>query len=319
MKKKCTIAIDLGGTKIYFALIAENGDIYYETKHKTGASGGNDLLKQLLEGTKLLLEEAEKLNFDVKAIGIGSPGRVDSKNGIVVDCTPNLKNWQGINIKQAFSNEFNTPVFIDNDANVAAYGEYVLNKENKKTIIVLTLGTGLGSGIIHNEKLFRGSGLGPEIGHMLIEAKGRDCSCGQRGCFEMYVSGTALENQAKKRLDEYPDSLLNKIRHITSHDIFDLAEQNDIFCALLIDEMAEYLAYGLISLINIFDPDLILLAGGISKRSSLYLNKVTNMVDKKINYTSFDKKIIQIAESNEKSGLIGAGLIAFLGYERGEI
>lgn len=322
MKKSCTVGIDLGGTKIYFALVDENGEILYEFRHNTGASGGEDLLSQLTEGTKVLLKEAEHLSLDVKAIGIGSPGRIDVKNGIVEDCTPNIKNWQGTNIKKAFAENFSIPVFIDNDANVAAYGEYYLRKKKgyaESTIIILTLGTGLGSGIIYNDELFRGKGLGSEIGHMLIEAKGRPCNCGQTGCIEMYVSGTALEIQANNRIINYPDSSLNQVENITSHEIFANARKNDLFSSLLIDEMAEYLGYGLISLINIFDPNLILLAGGISQQHDLFMNKVTNLVDKHINYNIFDKNIIQIAQSNDKAGLIGAGLIAFHGYEKGEI
>jgi glucokinase len=323
MKKACTVGIDLGGTKIFFALVSEEGEILYEFKDTTGAAGGENLLDRLIQGCKNLAGEAEKLNLEVKAVGIGSPGRIDSRNGIVVDCTPNIKDWQGTKIKEAFEAVLNLPTFTDNDANVAAYGEYCLRKFKGKIespLLVLTLGTGLGSGIIYEERLFRGNGLGAEIGHMILEKDGRQCNCGQKGCFEMYVSGTALENQAKERLIKYPESILKRNgEKITSHDIFSAASSGDLFSLILIDEMADYLANGLISLVNIFDPEIILLAGGISRQKEMFLDKVLYLVANNINYKNFKASTIQIAETNEKAGLAGAGLIAFYGYHKGEI
>lgn len=321
MIQNCTIGIDLGGTKTSFALISDNGDVLKELRINTSSEGGEYILNDLLENAIKLQHYAKSNNLDVKAIGIGSPGRIDTKNGIVIDCTPNLKNWQGIHIKDFFSKKLDIPIYIDNDANVAAFGEYYLRKlegKNESTIIILTLGTGLGSGIIYNEKLFRGRGLGSEIGHMILENKGRKCNCGQTGCFEMYVCGTAIETQAKNRLYKYPNSKLND-QEITSYKVFELARQNDLFCQIIVDEMAEYLAYGIISLINIFDPNLILIGGGISKQSDIYFSKVINIIKEEINYTFFDENIIQIAKSDEKAGLIGAGLIAFHGLEMGDI
>ncbi len=322
MKQICTIGIDLGGTKTSFALVNEKGDILEEFKINTNSLGGEYILNDLQENSSKLFEKANKTGYTIKAIGIGSPGRVDTKNGIVVDCTPNLKNWKGIKIKDFFNHHFDIPVFIDNDANIAAYGEYYLRKlegKDENTIIILTIGTGLGSGIIYNKSLFRGRGLGCEIGHMILDTKGRYCNCGQRGCFEMYVSGTAIETQAKERLYKYPDSKLNGILNIDSHNVFALAKQGDLYSQIIIDEMAEYLSYAMISLINIFDPNLILIGGGISTQKDIYFNKMIKIVEKEINYTDFNRNIIQIAQSNEKAGLIGAGLIAFHGLERGEI
>lgn len=325
MKKACTVGIDLGGTKIYYALISEKGELIYEFRDVTGASGGDKLLERLIRSCKILIAEAEKLFIEVKAIGIGSPGRIDTKNGIVVDCTPNIREWQGTNIKKDFETEFSLPVFVDNDANVAAYGEFYLRKlagKDENHLLVLTIGTGLGSGIIYRDSLFRGKGLGAEIGHMLLEKEGRVCNCGQKGCFEMYVSGTALEIQAGERLYKYPDSILNDLdlkEEITSYDIFSAARKGDLFSLILIDEMAEYLANGLISLTNIFDPEVILLAGGISRQSDMFINKVLHIIENNINYKNFKRDTIQIAANNEKAGLIGAGLIAFCGYNKGEI
>ncbi len=323
MEKNCTIGIDLGGTKIYFAIIDEKGQIISELRSLTDTTGGENLLESLFSGTQKLLEQAKDLNCDIKAIGIGSPGRIDAKNGIVMDCTPNIASWEGTNIKSSFEERFKLPAFVDNDANVAAYGEYYLRKlagHDESTIIVLTLGTGLGSGIIYNGSLFRGKGLGSEIGHMLLYPEGRACNCGQKGCFEMYVSGTALETQATQRLARYPDSLLNTINgKISSYNIFEFAKKGDLFSGILIDELAEAFSYALISLINIFDPELILLGGGISRQTDFYMKKVLKIIEDNINYNSFNKNILQVAKSDDKAGLIGAGLIAFYGYNKGEI
>lgn len=313
MNKKYSIGVDIGGTKLSFGIINDKGEVIYEKKETSASLDASEILKTLKETLGVIIDYAKINDINISGIGIGSPGRISSELGMVIDCTPNLKNWKGIELKKELS-IFDLPVFVDNDANCAALGEYFLLKDEKKstkTIIVLTIGTGLGSGVITDNKLFKGSGLGCEIGHMIIDYKGRECNCGQKGCLEMYVSGTALETQAKNRLYKYPDSLLNGTSEtITGYQIFDSAQKGDIFANLLIDEMGEILAYGIISLINIFDPDMILISGGISLQKDFYMNKVRSIVKKELNYFKFDSSIIKIAQSNDKSGLIGSALLA---------
>ncbi|MFN8674307.1 MAG: ROK family protein [Candidatus Sericytochromatia bacterium] len=308
-----SIGIDIGGTKLSFGIINDKGEVVYETRETSARLDAKDIIEKLLETTEKVLEKAKSDNITIKGIGIGSPGRIDGKAGLVVDCSPNMKNWKGVNLKKLFEDKFNLPVLVDNDANCAAFGEYFLfEKEGKedKTILVLTLGTGLGSGVITNNRVFKGKGLGCEIGHMILDYNGRKCNCGQTGCIEAYVSGTALETQAKERLYKYPDSKLNNETEITGYTIFKNAKEGDIFCNILIDEMGEFLAYGIISLVNIFDPDMVLLSGGISLQKEFYFNKLRKIVKDRINYSNFDLETIQIAQSNDKAGLIGAGLIA---------
>ncbi|MEK7431547.1 MAG: ROK family protein [Cyanobacteriota bacterium] len=310
---KYSIGIDIGGTKLSFGIINNKGEVLYEARETSAKLDASDIIEKLLDTTSDILEKVKKDNIKIESIGIGSPGRMDSKTGIVVDCSPNLKNWQGVNLKELFEKKFNLPTFVDNDANCAAFGEYFLfesiGKEDK-TILVLTLGTGLGSGVITNNKVFKGKGLGCEIGHMIIDYKGRKCNCGQTGCIEAYVSGTALETQAKLRLENYPDSKLHSEEEITGHKIFKNAKNGDLFSNILIDEMSEFLSYGIISLVNIFDPDLVLLSGGIALQKDFYMNKLKTIIKNQINYSNFDLETIQIAQSNDKAGLIGAGLIA---------
>jgi len=150
---------------------------------------------------------------------------------------------------------------------------------------------------------------------------GRQCNCGQKGCFEMYVSGVALETQAKKRLQENPLSKLNTLgkENITSHKIFEFAKSKDEFSKILIDEFIHGLANALISIVNIFEPDIILLGGGISKQQDMFLEKTKELVKKNINIKNFDTNIIQIAKTLDNAGIVGAGLIAFHGYNEGEI
>jgi len=324
MREKVCIGIDLGGTKTHFALINKQGEILRDFRRITDNSGGKELLADLLRGTEELINYAQENEKEVLGLGVGSPGRIDALNGLVVDCTPNISEWQGTNLKDFFQEKLNLPTFADNDANVAAYGEYFIRKAaglQKETMIMLTIGTGLGSGVIYRDSLFRGKGFATEIGHMILKMGGRQCNCGQKGCLEMYVSGTALEIQAKERRTRYPDSLLNFLseKDLTSFAIFSAAEKGDFFSLLLIDELAEALAESLISLVNIFDPDLILLGGGISRQNEFYLKKVRKLTKEKINYKYFDEQIIQIAKNDEKAGVVGAGLLAFLGIEKGAI
>lgn len=315
-----SIGIDLGATKILSGIIDEKANIVFSIKNDTDNRGGIYLLNQIKDIINNLIKKSEELNINISCIGIGSPGRIDTKNGIVKDCTPNLKDWKGINLKQEIFNSIKLPVFIDNDANISAFGEYSYScNDNKGTVIVLTLGTGLGSGIIHQGKLFRGKGLGSEIGHSIIEKNGRNCNCGQKGCLETYVSGTAIENRAKELLHKYPQSKLNTKEKIKSYDIFDFANENDILSIILIDEFIDYLSSGIISLINILDPSEIILSGGISDNINKYLDSIKNRVKSQINITNFDTEMIKVAKLTSNAGLIGAGLIGFFGNKTGEI
>lgn len=311
-----SIGIDLGATKILSGIIDEKADILFSIKKDTDKRGGQFLLKQIEDIINILIEKSFELNINISAVGIGSPGRIDTKNGIVKDCTPNLKDWKNINLKEGIN--INLPVFIDNDANVSAYGEYIYSNINKdSTIVVLTLGTGLGCGVIYNDRVFRGKGLSPEIGHIIIEKNGRTCNCGQIGCLERYVSGNAIEDRARELLFKYPDSKLNN--GISSHNIFNFANENDTLSIILIDEFIDYLSTGIISIINVLDPSEIILSGGISDNIEKYLKNIRDRVKSQINVSEFNPEIIKIANLKSNAGLIGAGLIAFLGNKTGEI
>jgi len=324
MKNIYTIGIDIGGTKTSFGLISQTGNIIFKFTEPTETIGGNHLLTQIEFGIKKLLVKSHDLNAQVIAIGIGSPGRVSIEEGKILDCTPNIKNWAGIEVKVYFEKIFKLPIFIDNDANVAAFGEFYIRKlEGKKeeTFVFLTIGTGLGSGVIYKDNLFRGKASASEIGHMILQMDGRQCNCGQKGCFEMYVSGVALETQAKNRLKDYSSSKLNSLdeNNLKSHKIFEFAKDGDEFAQILINEFIKGLSNALISLVNIFEPDIILLGGGISKQKDMFLEKTLELVENNINIKNFNANIIQIAKTVENAGIIGAGLIAFHGYNEGDI
>jgi glucokinase len=315
-----SIGIDLGATKILSGIVDENGNIIFSIKNDTDKKGGLFLINQIKDIINFLLNKSVELKLKISSIGIGSPGRVDTKSGIIKDCTPNIKNWKGVNLKEELFNFTKVPIFVDNDANVSAFGEYIYScGNNQEIVVVLTLGTGLGSGIIYKGKIFRGKGLASEIGHSIIEKNGRICNCGQRGCLEAYVSGTAIENRVKELLIKYPESNLNKLKKITSHDIFNFANKNDFLSVIVIDEFIDYLSSGIISLVNILDPSKIILAGGISDNIVNYLDIIKGRVSSQINISNFDTEIIKISKLTSNLGLIGAALISLFGIKTGEI
>ena len=218
------IGIDLGGTKINAGIIDSEGHVLERSSQSTPQTGqGQDILNAIENLCGKL-----QTHFAVKALGVGSPGLIDYLQGVILGCTPNLSDWQGRNLKSYFQAKFNCPVVVDNDANMACYGEWKKGAgKNYEDLVLLTLGTGLGSGIVSNGFLSRGHNrLGVGFGHMIIEAQGRYCNCGQQGCLESYVSGKGL---VKTYL------LLGGDSGVRGEDIFERAESGDVLALNAID------------------------------------------------------------------------------------
>lgn len=292
------IGVDIGGTKILSAVIDEKGNTIKSLRVPSeGKEGREKILSRLYEAIEGVLSE------DIEGIGIGTAGQVDPDTGSIVTATPNLKDWAGTPLKDIIEEKFKLPTYVDNDGNVAALGEWWAGGgKGAKCLLCLTIGTGIGSGIIYNGKVFRGAkGVGAELGHMSIKYDGIRCNCGGIGCIEAYASGPAL----MRRLQEKGRSVK------TPEEIQLYAEGRDKVVLETIEEIGILLGYAMVSFINIFNPDIILLSGGVSNLGDLLINPIRTVIDTYALPGGRDVKITR-ATLGEQAGVVGASALVFL-------
>lgn len=291
MKK--VIGIDLGGTKISGGLLDENGNILASAKVDTQAEEGRDVV------IKNIVSVIKKLPYDqAQAIGIGTPGFIDSENGIVT-FAGNIKGWTGLNLKEAIEKYVDIPVFIENDANIALIcEEWIGAGKEYDDIVMITLGTGLGGAVYSQGKLLRGSNFqGAELGHMLLYPGGNSCTCGQNGCAEAYCAGSAIANGYER---------LTGTRK-TSEEVLSLVD-SDKDAKKVLDDYKMNLAYLLTSLRNIFDPQAIIIGGGVINARNLWWDGMIENF-KKVCHKSETVDILPAKYLND-AGMIGAGKIS---------
>lgn len=289
------IGIDLGGTKINACLIDQDGNIVERNSIETEAKKGRDVVLSNIRKAIYGLDFKE-----AKAIGIGTPGFIDSENGVVT-FAGNIDGWTGLNLKEAVEAFVDVPVFVENDANIALVAEkWIGAAQNAKDIVMITLGTGLG-GAVYNEKggLLAGSHFqGAELGHMILYPGGDYCTCGQHGCAEAYCAGTALGKTYKKLTG----------KDLTGEEILSRVDEDPKAMEVL-ETYQSNLAYYLTSLRNIFDPEVIVIGGGVINSKEIWWD---GMIEKFNDYCNNTLNISIIpAKFLNDSGVIGAGKIAF--------
>jgi len=278
MKK--VLAFDLGGTKFAFGVVAENGDVIGSDKIETLAKQGPEQAIQRVNlAAQALLQKLNIKPAELIGIGIASPGPLDISKGCV-DGSPNLPGWSGYSIERGLSGFFNLPARIDNDANAAALGEYKFGAgKNKKNMVYITVSTGIGGGVIVDGRLMRGAnGNAAELGHLTLNIQGPACPCGGNGCFEMYASGTAIARRTREAIQAGAQSqmieLAGRAEDITAHHILAALQKNDALAQKIWNETTEYLGRGLAVVINTFNPELIVVGGGVTAAGDLLFNPV---------------------------------------------
>ncbi len=304
------IGVDLGGTNIAVGLVSKEGKILNQSSRPTLSNRHySEIVKDIAELCIEVAQAGAKNISDIKGIGIGAPGSVDSENGIVV-YADNL-DWHNIPLADELRKYIDVPIKIENDANAAAYGEYLINGDNKDSFIAITLGTGVGGGIIIDKKIYRGfNGAGGELGHISLNHNGELCGCGNLGCWEAYASVTALIRQTKQAITENPDSLMAKDENVSGKTAFVAAKAGDAAAQRVVDQYLEYVAEGITSIVNIFQPDVLVIGGGISKEGDYLLNPVKEYV-KTHNYAKgLPQTELKIATLMNDAGIIGAALVA---------
>lgn len=312
------VGVDLGGTNITVGIIDENLTIIGRSKLKTNLPRHFDeVFSDIIRAIYFAIEDADISIIDISSIGVGVPGAVDSQSG-VIDFSSNLKIYN-MSIKSELEKTFNKPVFITNDANCAALAEKKVGAgRNAKNLIAITLGTGIGGGVIINDKLITGvNGATGEIGHMVIDFDGIECGCGRKGCWEKYASATALARQTKEALakDLYKKSIIwemieNDLSKIGARTAFEAMKNGDKIGKQIVDGYIKYLACGITNLINIFQPDVLCIGGGMSNEGDTLLIPVIRIVEKE-RYSLYSSKQtkICIAELKNDAGIIGAALL----------
>jgi glucokinase len=316
---KYYVGIDLGGTNIVAGVVDEKYNIIAKASTKTNCPRpekeiAEDMAKMAVEAVK----NADLTLDDIEWIGIGTPGIANSSTGII-EYSNNLgfKDTPMVKYITEFIGRKDTPVFIENDANAAAYGEYVAGAaKGAKNAVCITLGTGVGGGIIIDGKIYAGSNFaGAEIGHTVIEVDGAQCSCGRKGCFEAYSSATGLIRMSKEAMEQFPESIMNKMAaekgKVTARTSFDAMRAGDKAAKDVVDKYIKYLAAGITNTINIFQPDVLCIGGGVCNEGDPLLLPVKDLVKKEVYTRNSPKNCeIVIAKLGNDAGIIGA---AFLG------
>lgn len=309
------IGIDLGGTNIAVGLVDKNGEIKYE---KSCLTKSDRTPKEIIFDMKdLVLEIIEEYGVErdqIKTIGVGIPGLAD-ENGNVIFCV-NL-GWKNVPLRKILEEELDIPVYMDNDATVAALAEYENGvMKGAESGVMLTLGTGIGGGIILNGKVYSGyNGVGSEIGHMIVGENYYDCNCGRNGCFETFASSTAIINYTKKILSQTKEkSLINEmikgdIDKLNAKIIFDCAKAGDEIANIAVKRLVKYLSIGIFNIVNFIDPQIIALGGGVAKAGQYLLDLVIEDVTKNKYYKSLPMAKIVLASLGNEAGIIGAAML----------
>jgi glucokinase len=317
--KKWVIGVDLGGTNIVVGVLPIDGGDGQVLALKSEPTDAERGAKYVVDKIVLLIEEARAdvvsafggTRTDFAGIGIGAPGPLNRATGTVIQ-SPNL-GWRNFPLRDLIANAVNLPAVLDNDANCATYGEWWLGAgRNVDNLIGLTLGTGIGGGIVLNGEIFHGvSDAAGEIGHMTIEANGRKCPCGNYGCLEAYASGPAIARRAIEGLEAGAESLLtdlagNKFENITAATVYEAVINGDTYANEVMRETAKFLGAGVANVINIFNPDMIVISGGVTKAGDHLFVPLRSEVRRRAFKSALDACQITAAQLPGTAGVIGA-------------
>lgn len=311
--KNYVVGVDLGGTKISCALSDLEGRVVAQTTIPTLAhEGDNPVLGRIIKTIEMVLEEGNVATNEVAAIGIGSPGPLDAKKGIIVT-TPNLpfKNFQ---LVQPIEEKFSIPTYLDNDANVAAIAEFMFGAgKGTENMVYITVSTGVGGGAILNGKIYRGSTTNAlEVGHTTVFPGGPRCGCGNLGCLEATSSGTAIARRANEAVNSKVETSLRDYETVTSYEVFKEAEKGDAVSKKILDEAFNYLGIGVANIIASFDPDKVIIGGGVSKGGDVLFNKVQEVVNERCFKSMAEYCKIVPAGLGTDAGVLGAVALAIM-------
>jgi glucokinase len=307
-----TLGVDLGGTGIKLGLVDAQGKLGPTTRFATPKGDPRAVVDLIANHALALIGGKSKR---IKAIGIGAAGDIDPEKGII-RISPNL-GWRNVPFKTLLTKKLPYPIVLDNDANAAAWGAYVVEAKKKiPNLLCVMLGTGVGGGIIINGRLYKGAtGTAGEIGHMTLYPEGIPCACGNQGCLERYIGAKDLAKAVRREIESGQTTLMTEMVHgnleaLTPLIMTQAARKGDALARRLYEEAGERLGIGLASVVNFMNPDWIVLAGGISRAGSLILNPVRRTLLKRSFPTPAKAVKLFISKKDQDLGILGAGLLA---------
>lgn len=323
---KVVVGVDLGGTFVKTALVSEERTVLAKDSRPTGAEAGPEhVMAVMASAVQDLLKQAGLGTADVLAAGFGAPGPMNWQTGVVFS-PPNLPGWSNVPLAAAMSQRLGgVPCFVDNDANCACYGEYWMGAgRGTESMVVLTLGTGVGGGVVVFGKLLRGiDGTAAELGHLKVQRDGRLCGCGARGCLEAYASVSGMVRTALDALEQGQHSVLRELcgedsNNLTGKMIFEAAQQGDAVARWVFEETATWLGLGISSIVNYQNPEKVVLCGGMIAAGDLLFDPVYRTMRANSFEVPGRRCAIVPAGLGSDSGVLGAAGCAFARAQGGE-
>ncbi len=323
-EKKYSIGVDLGGTNIVCAIVNYQGKIVNRLKVPTLAERGKEAtIKRIIETIHENIVQSSVVPDDIIGIGIGAPGPLDVKRGMI-NFAPNLPGWRDVPLRKILEDEFNMKVVLENDANAAAWGERCFGAgQGVNNLVCFTLGTGIGGGIIIDGKIYHGNNYGAaELGHMTVNKDGPRCNCGNYGCLEAYSSATGIKNRIKNRIREGiksdflnfdEDKLFESLR---LKSIFESARKGDRLTSIVVEEAISYLGIAIANITNILNPEMVVLVGGITNEGEKLLIPLKGEVKKRAFYSNYKSLKIVIGELGGNAGVLGAAALLWISTDR---
>ena len=309
-----TVGVDVGGTKVLGGVVDASGKVLATSRRDTPREGGSELTKTIAEVALELMQE-----HSITAVGVSAAGFVSSDRKTML-ATPNIADWNGVQLDVELTKLIGLPVVIENDANAAAWGEAKFGAgRNQAHMMMLTIGTGVGGGIVVNNELYRGAfGIAAEFGHLRVVPEGHLCGCGARGCFEQYASGSALRRHAREAISASPDLARNLLARgdgtidgLTGQAITDAAREGDAVALAAFQTTAQYLGAGIASLAVLLDPSCVVIGGGVVDAGEILLGPTREAMKR---YMPFAGKHpypeIVAAELGNEAGLVGVADLA---------
>lgn len=302
------IGLDLGGTNLKYGVGDRKGNILIK---KIRPSQAQESVDKIFENFYIAISELQQEAGDeILGIGIGTPGSVDFDKGQLIGKTPNIPHWTDAPIKKTIEDRFHIPVWVDNDANVMALAEARVGAaKGYAYALCLTLGTGIGGGIILENKVYRGSTFSAaEVGHITIKMNGKRCNCGNIGCFEIYASAPAMINRYRRKLRR--NGLLYDNNKLTTEFIFQKATEHEAFAIETINETCDYLGAGITSLINVLNPQVVVIGGGVANAGEAFIERIEQVVRQRgMKANSQHLKVVKATLGND-AGIVGAIMLA---------
>ncbi|CAN5664382.1 ROK family glucokinase [soil metagenome] len=317
-ERRAALGIDVGGTSTKGAIVDASGDVLLRHERPTERNAGT---KGILAVVDDLVARSRELEAEVVAVGVGAAGFIDAKTGSV-NFSPNLV-YDDVNVADAVRVRSALPVVVDNDANAAVWGERVFGAaKGSDYVAYITVGTGIGSGFIVEGRLVRGlTGAGAELGHTVIDPDGPHCGCGLRGCLEQFVSGTAIARMAREALMDDPHSSIisfaGSLESVTTEDVARAAHEYDETARAVLHRAGRALAVGLSNVVNIFDPEIILLGGKVARAGEPFLGPAR---DELVRMTAAQRRRpmrLGVTSLKGDAGMVGAAALAFIAAEEG--